>query len=61
MRRRLATRTNNDYGKAKHELAGILDANATWEAAYRDRGASIIDATRPLDAVVADVLEAAES
>lgn len=58
LRRRLAARPN-PYGKAPDELANILEWNKTCEANYRRFGASIVDAGRPLDAVVEDVLRVA--
>ena len=60
LRHRLATRTDNDYGKAPHELAAILEANRTWREGYLEHGAVIVDGAKPLDAVVADVIAAAE-
>ncbi|HYD08537.1 MAG TPA: hypothetical protein VEA78_00435, partial [Acidimicrobiales bacterium] len=60
LRRRLAARTDNGYGKTAEELAGILDANASWAKSYRDSGAVIVDSTKPLDEVVDTVLAAAE-
>lgn len=58
LRRRLAARPDH-YGKAPDELANILEWNRTCEANYRRFGASIVDASRPLDAVVEDVLRVA--
>lgn len=59
LRYRLATRIDNGYGKAPDELAGILDANQTFAGLYRDRGAVIVNAARPIDEVVSDVIVAA--
>ena len=61
LRRRLAERTDNGYGKTAEELDGILGANQSFEAMYREHGAVIVDATRPIDEVVTDVLSAAEA
>jgi broad-specificity NMP kinase len=61
LRHRLATRTTNSYGKAAHELDGILTANVGWADAYAALGAIVIDGTRPIDEVVADVIRLAES
>ena len=61
LRQRLATRTTNDYGKAPHELASILAANATWADDYARFGAVVIDGTKPLDEVVAEVVRVAEA
>jgi hypothetical protein len=52
---RLAAR-DNDFGKTPEELADVLFWHAGFEAAYRGFGATIIDATRPLPDVVAEVL-----
>jgi dephospho-CoA kinase len=58
LRRRVASRTTKDFGKAPHELAAILAWHDVGEDQYRQFGAVIIDATRPLHQVVDDVLEA---
>ncbi len=60
LRRRLAARPDH-YGKAPDELANILEWNRTCEANYRRFGASIVDASRPLNTVVEDVLRVAAS
>jgi hypothetical protein len=57
MRRRLAERTNNDFGKASDELELMLGLNAGGE---KPAGAIDIDATRPLQDVVDDVLRLAD-
>lgn len=54
--RRLATRTTNDFGKHPQERAAVLGWNQTIAARYRELGASIVDAARPLDEVVREVL-----
>jgi hypothetical protein len=56
LRRRLTSRTDNGYGKTADELDGILSANETWAAMYADRGAVVVDAARPLEQVVDDVI-----
>jgi dephospho-CoA kinase len=56
LRRRLASRTNNDFGKSAHELAQIISWHADDFAAYRRTGHIIVDAARPIDEVVRDVL-----
>lgn len=61
LRRRLANRADNGYGKTADELAGILKCNQNFEGIYRERGAVIIDAARPIDEVVTDVIDAAEA
>ena len=58
LRRRLAARPG-PYGKAPDELANILEWNKTCEVNYRRFGAAIVGASRPLDAVVEDILRVA--
>jgi len=57
---RLATRTTNNYGKAAHERESILKANVGWAESYRSRGAVIVDGTRPLADVAAEIISAAK-
>lgn len=57
MRRRLAERTNNDYGKRPDELALMLELNRRGE---RPAGAIDLDATRPLAGVVDELLRLAD-
>jgi dephospho-CoA kinase len=53
---RLASRTNNPYGKDPAELAQVLELKATVEPALR-RGADLeIDTSAPLDEVVKRIL-----
>ena len=52
LRQRLATRTDNDFGKRDEELAMVLGWNAVREQRYRGVGAVTVDATRPLPEVV---------
>jgi hypothetical protein len=56
LRHRLATRTTNEFGKHPAELERILVWNRTVESDYRRFGATIIDATRPLENVTSEVL-----
>ncbi len=56
LRHRLATRTTNEFGKHPDQLEAALKANAVVEEQYRRRGATILDATRPLDLVVQEML-----
>ena len=57
MRRRLAERTNNDFGKEPGELERMLTLNRLDE---RPVGAIDIDATQPLEQVVDEVLRLAD-
>jgi hypothetical protein len=53
---RVARRTTNDYGKTPVERAMILDDLATVEPLLRAGCTHELDATRPLDDVVADLI-----
>ena len=53
---RVAKRTNNEYGKSALERAEILTDLAEIEPALRASCTHELDASRPLDAVVADLL-----
>lgn len=59
LRRRLASRTSNDFGKAPKELAAILEWHKDSESNYRRFGAQVIDATLPLDQVVDEIVDPA--
>ncbi len=54
---RLATRTNNDYGKHPEEVADVLGYIDTVEPRLRRVAHHEVDTSAPLDAVVARVLE----
>jgi hypothetical protein len=56
MRRRLRERTNNDYGKQPEEAELMLRLNRSNE---KPAGAIDVDATRPLDQVVDELLRLA--
>lgn len=53
---RVARRTTNDYGKSPVERAMILDDLATVEPLLRAGCTHELDAARPLDEVVADLI-----
>lgn len=53
---RIARRTTNDYGKAPLERSMILDDLANIEPLLRAGCTHELDASRPLDAVVADLI-----
>lgn len=56
LKKRLASRTNNDYGKTKHELELILQKYRN-DRIKRDRDdVQIIDAELPIDEVVQSIL-----
>jgi len=56
---RVARRTTNDYGKAASERAEILADLAEIEPLLRQGCTHELDASRPLDAVVADLISIA--
>lgn len=53
---RILNRTGNDFGKNPNELAMLLEWQKTAQADYEKLGAAIVDATKPLDEVVDNVL-----
>lgn len=57
LKQRIATRTNK-FGKAPDELAAILRWHTGYETVYRGFGAVVIDAARPLNQVVDEILAA---
>jgi len=59
LRRRIAARIDNDFGKDPADLEEILGWHATTDESMRSFGATLIDAERPLDEVVDDVLRIA--
>jgi broad-specificity NMP kinase len=61
IRKRLAQRRGNQFGKAPAEIEAILAINGPLTAKYAAIGASLVDAAQPLELVVADVLRACAS
>lgn len=61
LKRRIAARTNNTFGKAAHELEAILGWHSTVEANYRRFGATVIDASAPVRDVARAVAQAADA
>ncbi len=56
LRHRIANRTNNDFGKNRHEFDSLLSWQKTAEEDYLRLGAVIIDANRPINVVANDIL-----
>lgn len=56
LRHRITNRINNDFGKADHELDMLLRWQKTAEDDYTRAGAVVIDAIRPVEWVVDDIL-----
>ena len=53
---RLASRTNNPFGKSSEELAKILVDRETFEPLMRRDATHEIDTSKPLDRVIDDIL-----
>ncbi len=53
---RLKTRTNNNFGKSKHELKHVIERHKTVNQYYKSAGYLIIDSNRPLKQVINDIL-----
>ncbi|MFF3914278.1 AAA family ATPase [Streptomyces sp. NPDC001852] len=60
LRHRLATRTTNPFGQHPEELAAALEWNPRMRAIYESRGATIIDASKPVTEVVDRVIDAVQ-
>lgn len=58
---RLATRTNNRYGKRPHEVTRVLGLLQTVEPRLRRAAGHEVDTSAPLDQVVATVLRLVQS
>jgi broad-specificity NMP kinase len=56
LRQRIKAREEDSYGKNEHELAEVLNWQKSAGTEYRDAGAHIIDAAKPLDQVVDEIL-----
>ncbi|HEY4963931.1 MAG TPA: AAA family ATPase [Candidatus Saccharimonadales bacterium] len=60
MRQRLEQRPDNHFGKTAEEMADILKWLKDHNDNYQNFGAFVVDATRPLNQVVDDVINLAE-
>jgi shikimate kinase len=58
---RLATRTNNPYGRRPEEVAQVLSNLQTVEPRLRSVAGHEVDASAPLDEVVAEVLRVVQA
>jgi hypothetical protein len=59
LKRRLAARDDNLFGKDPEQLADVATLHDGYEQTYRRFGAEIIDAVLPLDQVVSQILSIA--
>lgn len=57
MKHRVATRTTNNFGKSSDELKLMLYWHGKMLERYKEWGAVMVDASRPLDDVVAEILK----
>lgn len=60
LKERITNRTNNNFGKVPHEFEAILEWQSTAEENYKKLGVIMVDATRPIQVVVNDVLDQAQ-
>jgi dephospho-CoA kinase len=56
LKQRIIERTNNDFGKNPHEFSDLLCWQQTASEDYKKLGATLVDANRPLDKVVGEIL-----
>lgn len=56
LKKRLTSRTSNDFGKAPDELKNILGWHMSLEERYKNYGAQLVDATQPIKSVVDEIL-----
>jgi len=59
IRQRVNNPRDHDYGTKPHELRRAIEGNKQKQAEYEAYGAIMIDATRPIDQVVEDVIRVA--
>jgi len=58
IRQRVNNSRDHDYGTKPHELVRAIEGNKQKQAEYEMWGALMVDATRPIDRVVEDVIKA---
>jgi guanylate kinase len=61
LRHRIATRTNNDWGKQSHELQQTLDLHKNAAETYGKLGYTMIDGSQSLGKVVDEILDKVNS
>lgn len=61
LRHRLATRTTNAFGQHPEELAAALEWNPRMRGIYEGLGATVIDASKPVNEVVDSVIDAVQA
>lgn len=60
LRHRMDKRDSGEFGFAPHEKQAILSWHTSSEQNYRQRGATMIDATQPLDDVLNEIISAVQ-
>jgi shikimate kinase len=59
IRKRVQNPRDHDYGTKPHELTAAIEGNKQKEAEYRELGAIMVDATKPIENVVTTILKKA--
>lgn len=57
LRKRVAYREGNDFGKTEYEVQMILERDKAARALHEQRGSVIVDASQPIETVVTEILE----
>lgn len=57
IKHRIVTRTTNNFGKSKDELEDILSWHKSFEEENRKKGALMIDAAKPVEEIVDEILK----
>lgn len=57
LRNRITTRTTNEFGKEPYEFEIVLEWYKTYSGDYLKKGALLVDANRPLNQVVDEILK----
>ncbi len=57
LRKRLSTRTSNDFGRTAEVQRWIFSRKKQWEDNVREKGAIVIDANRKLSKIVRDIIK----
>lgn len=57
LKHRIKTRVDNNFGKVPQELQSILEWQSNTKESYKKFGHIIVDATRPVEVVVDDIVQ----
>ena len=61
LRKRLSTRTSNDFGRTREVQDWIFEWKGWWEKKMKKKGAVIVDADKPLEEVAREIIILASS